>query len=63
MGVKLNAASAMSRSLVGGTGSGQTVVVNVTVSGAVYGSLNDLATALGKQLNTRILPQAGVVLH
>jgi phage-related minor tail protein len=51
-------------SLVGGRngGSGKTVIVNVTVSGQVYGSLNDFSRTLGKQLTSTLLPQAGVVL-
>jgi hypothetical protein len=48
-------------SSTGGSKGGITIV-NVNVSGAVYGSLNDFSNALGKHLNSTVLPQAGVVL-
>jgi len=52
-----------SRFVVGNRGgSGNNVVVNVHVNGAVYGSLNDFQNSLGRHLTTTILPQAGVVL-
>ena len=46
----------------GGGGGHSMTVINVNVSGQVYGSMNELANALGKHLNTRILPNAGVTL-
>ena len=45
-----------------GGSKGGVTIVNVNVSGAVYGSLNDFSAALGRHLNTTVLPQAGVVL-
>jgi hypothetical protein len=42
-----------------GSGGGQTIVVNVTMAGQVYGSLDAMANALGRQLATVTLPQAG----
>ena len=44
-----------------GGGSGN-VVVNVTFSGQVYGSLNDFANKLGGLLSTNLLPRAGVTI-
>lgn len=38
-------------------------VINVNVSGAVYGSLDKFADALGRHLTGTLLPQAGVVLN
>lgn len=42
--------------------SGQMTVINVHVNGQVYGSMTELANALGRHLNTQVLPRAGVVL-
>ena len=42
---------------------GQSVVVNVHLSGHVYGSLNEFANELGKHLATNSLPNAGVVIR
>jgi hypothetical protein len=45
----------------GGAGGGDTIV-NVTISGQVYGSLEEFANKLGQQLATQTLPSGGVVL-
>ena len=46
----------------GGDGGGN-VIVHVTMSGQVYGSLNDFANALGSHLATNMLPAGGVIMR
>jgi len=60
---KLNASRMVpTAGLKGASSYSHNVIVNVTVNGAVYGSLKDFSNALGRQLTTTILPQAGVIL-